>query len=66
MKKFFSILFGREIPARTLEEQRVIIDEQGNISINYGNPKVLRSIEDRMKKFENIPLSKDLKQVAQS
>ena len=66
MKKFFSILFGREIPAKTLEEQRVIIDEEGNISINYGNPNVLRNIEDRMKKFENIPLSKDIKQAAQS
>ena len=66
MKKFFSILFGREIPAKTLEEQRVIIDEEGNISINYGNPNVLLNIEDRMKKFENIPLSKDIKQAAQS
>ena len=61
-RSVISVLFGRELPVKNLEEQRVIMDDNGNISINYSNPEVLRSLESRMRKFEKLPLSKDIKQ----
>lgn len=62
-RSIISILLGRELPIENLENQRVIMDDNGNISVNYSNPEVLRSLEDQMRKFEKLPLSKDLKQV---
>jgi len=61
-KSIISVLFGRELPIKNIENQRVIMDDNGNISINYSNPEVLRSLESQMRKFEKLPLSKDLKQ----
>lgn len=61
-KSLISVLLGRELPIENLEKQRVIMDDNGNISINYSNPEVLRSLGSQMRKFEKLPLSKDLKQ----
>lgn len=61
-RSIISVLLGRELPIENLEKQRVIMDDNGNISINYSNPEVLRSLESQMRKFEKLPLSKDLKQ----
>lgn len=61
-RSIISVLLGRELPVENLEKQRVIMDDNGNISINYSNPEVLRSLESQMRKFEKLPLSKDLKQ----
>lgn len=61
-RSIISVLLGRELPIKNLEKQRVIMDDNGNISINYSNPEVLRSLESQMRKFEKLPLSKDIKQ----
>lgn len=60
---FILFLLGKELPIKKVivEDKVLLIDEKGNISINYSNPKVLRSIGDSMKNFENIPLSRDIR-----
>lgn len=62
-RSIISVLLGKELPVENQEKQRVIMDDNGNISINYSNPEVLLSLESQMRKFEKLPLSKDLKQV---
>jgi hypothetical protein len=60
---FFSFLLGKELLTKKvyIEDKKLVIDEKGNISINYSNPTVLKGIGVRMKEFENIPLSRDIK-----
>lgn len=62
-KSFFSFLLGKDLPSKTvyMADEKLVVDEKGNIYINYSNPKVLQGIEFRMKEFENIPLAHDIK-----
>lgn len=61
-----SIILGKNSSNKSLENQKMIMDGNGNISLNLSNPEVLRSIENQMRKIKEIPLSKDIKQAAQS
>lgn len=64
-RSFISALFGfgTDVPKEksAVKTQGLIIDENGSISINYADPKVLREIEIQMREIQNIPLSKDIK-----
>lgn len=40
---------------------KLLMNENGNISADYSDPVVVQNIKMRMKDFENIPLSKDVK-----
>lgn len=62
-KSFFSFLLGKDLPSKKvyMEDEKLLVDEKGNISINYSNPKVLQGIKVRMQEFENIPLAHDIK-----
>lgn len=57
-RSFASFLLGRKTPNKrvSIKNKRLIMDEYGNISINYSNPEVLKGIEEKINEFEDIKL----------
>lgn len=63
-KSFIAFLLGKKPFEREIgiKDQRLVMDEYGNISMNYSNPEVIKGIEARINEFQDIPLSKDVRQ----
>lgn len=61
-KSFISFLLGKKTFERKIDikNHRLVMDEYGNISMNYSNPEVIKGIEARINEFKDIPLSEDV------
>lgn len=59
---FISFLLGKKTFKRkvSIKDQKLVMDEYGNISMNYSNPDVVKGIEARINEFQNIPFSEDI------
>lgn len=62
-RSFLSLFLGMNASKENAYKKpyKLLMNENGNISADYSDPAVVRNIKMRMKDFENIPLSEDIK-----
>lgn len=59
---FISFLLGKKTFKRkvSIKDQKLVMDEYGNISMNYSNPDVVKGIEASINEFQHISFAEDI------
>lgn len=59
---FISFLLGKKTFKKkvSIKDKKLVMDEYGNISMNYSNPDVVKGIEASINEFQHISFAEDI------